>query len=74
MAQIFSAVFFILVTVATVSFIVSLLRAEQGRIAGILSGRELREAQVVPQVRVRLRSSIRTELRRVPSTRLAAAA
>ncbi|HYZ48068.1 MAG TPA: hypothetical protein VE567_04160 [Sphingomonas sp.] len=74
MAQLFSAIFFCLACIAALAMIATMLHGEWARVAAILSGRELAVARAtVPQMRVRLRASSRTEPRRPPQPLRAAA-
>lgn len=72
MAQLFSAMFFGLMCAVAFAMVVAMLRAEWARVAMILSGRQLADARIPPQIRVRVRSWNRPEQRRAPSLRAAA--
>ena len=74
MVQVFSALFFSLAAIGGTFMVVGMLHAEWARVAAILSGEELRHARAtLPQVRVRLRSRSRPDVRR-PARPLRAAA
>ena len=76
MAQLFSALFFSLATMAAIAFTLAMLRGEWSRIVVILSGQALQEARAAaaPQVRFRQRAWNRAERRRSSSPLRAAAA
>lgn len=74
MTQLFSALFFSLAALGATLIVVAMLREEWTRVAAILRGEELRHARsAAPQVRVRLRTWPRPDLRR-PARPLRAAA
>ena len=59
MAQIFSALFFVLAATGAAILIVGLLRSEWNRIGAILAGEELGHARAFasPRLRIRVRAS-----------------
>ena len=64
MAQLFCALFFSLVAIGAMALVCGMLRQEWARVVAILGGRELQHARAAaPEVRVRVRSWLRPELR-----------